>query len=251
MNTAGKNLQDYQESIKSIESHLSTVGLGFYAKSHRLTRFIPCLFQSAWLAVYCMYCLFFEPVAEMVIKTQLFWAFISLSLVVIKGTNWKFQGERIEKLMIWYNSIYTTKLGSEYQALLEKRLTKQNFQIKMGVLFFKVFTYCAGVLYLFEPLAMGDGRLPTQLYWNGLRDDHLPTHMFYFFYISFGLNSISVVCYIVSIEGFFLLSMFVIGNRFAFIGDILRLLNYQGVRNRKRDRNIIQAACYIHLEVFE
>lgn len=247
---SAKNLEDYFRFTKEIDKFLSVVGLGINRKTHRWPHILFAWFHGIWQIILVIYLICFHPNA-LYIKIQQFWAVVALSQTIVKSVNWKFNGDRTEGLLAWFESTYTDKVDDDYRELLLNRQTKQNMQIQIGLWYFKVTTIIAGVFYVFEPIVTRSGNLVTPLYWNGVPDTELPRNIFYFFYIFYSSNAVIVCSFVFSIETFYVLCIFVIGHRFSFILEVLQLLNYDGVRNRKKDQKLIRDACTLHLEVLE
>lgn len=243
------NLVDYRNNIHMISVFLTKVGLSFHPKGYKFSRFAVCLFQCIWMSALMFHSIGWSN-TDRFVKLKQTWGVIIMSQTPIKSINWIFHKHLIQRLLEWYESIYTNKLNEDYQELLDKRLAKQNLQIKYGIWFFKITSYVAIGVYMSEPF-IGSGDLPTPVYLNGVPDRDLPWHIFYCFYGFYLLNSIIVVCLIVSIESFYVLCTIMLGHRFGFIADILGLLNYEGVRDRAKDKRIITDAHLMHLEVFE
>lgn len=245
-----KNLQNYQIITKEIDAFLRVVGLGIHKGTHRWPLIVFGWFHCAWQMLLMIYCICYQD-SELYIKIQQFWAVVASSQVITKGINWLLHGDRIQGLLEWFESTYAEKLEDEYQELLDKRQKTQNFQIKISLWYFKVTTIIAGVFYVFEPIVTQSGDLTTPLYWKGVPDNELPRNVFYFFYIIFTSNAVIVCSFVFSVECFYVLCIAVIGHRFAFILEVLQLINYDGERDRKKDKKIIRDAYLMHLEVFE
>lgn len=89
--------------------------------------------------------------------------------------------------------------------------------------------------------------LPTVL--NGVPDHEWPKKMFYAVYLLFVLSAYLCLIYIVGDDLFFILNIFMFRGRYAMITDILSLLNYEGDRDRKKDKRILKDSYSMQLEL--
>lgn len=106
-------------------------------------------------------------------------------------------------------------------------------------------------LYVAKPFFGSDLELPTPLVFNGIPSSDWPNELMIFLYVDFSYNGLLVLLYALADESFFIFNVVIMGNRFATITDILKLLNYEGPRNRAWDRKILSDCCSLHAEVLE
>lgn len=78
-----------------------------------------------------------------------------------------------------------------------------------------------------------------------------PRKYFVFFYMDFSLNGFLLCFSVMAEEAFFMFNVVVLSTRFGTITEILKLLNYGGVRDRQKDKRILTDCYLMHLEVIE
>lgn len=93
--------------------------------------------------------------------------------------------------------------------------------------------------------------LPTPLVFNAVPSSDWPLGLFIFLYLDFSYNGLLVLFNSLSDGSFFIFNVVIMGNRFRTITDILKLLNYDGPRNRPWDQKILTDCCLLHAEVLE
>lgn len=106
-------------------------------------------------------------------------------------------------------------------------------------------------VYVGQPLILGTGMNSTPVVWNGTPADQLPWDIYLLFAVLFTYNCFNIYHSSFTNEGFFAICVSVLGHRFSLIGDILKLLNYDGERDRVKDRRILKDAHLMHLEVLQ
>lgn len=95
------------------------------------------------------------------------------------------------------------------------------------------------------------GELPTPSVLNGVMDTEWPMGFYCLVYLHYSINAYIVLVYVLADEFFFIANVIILSNRFALITDILRLLDYEGERDRAKDKRIIKDSYLLHLELLE
>lgn len=111
--------------------------------------------------------------------------------------------------------------------------------------------FTVAYLYSFYPLVIGSEHLPTPIVYKGVPDTEYSLITFLVLYALLFVNAYKLAYSAVSNECFFAMSVFIFGNRFATIKDLLKLLNYSGPRDKKKDKEIIKMCYMMHLELYE
>lgn len=104
-------------------------------------------------------------------------------------------------------------------------------------------------MYCIWPILLQSGFLPTAVYWNGRRETEFPLWIFVLLYVG-GVYQTWNVCYmVVASDLFFAIAIVIFAYRFSSISAIIRLLNYDGVRDRAKDQEIIKECYMMHLDL--
>lgn len=103
--------------------------------------------------------------------------------------------------------------------------------------------------YLFTPMVLRVRETPTQVSING--NDYWPDHIFVAIYIGQFIHG-SCVCFGISAYDLvFITFTMTMSYRFRTMTEILKLLNYVGKRDDKKDRKILVDLYKMHLSVLE
>lgn len=117
--------------------------------------------------------------------------------------------------------------------------------------FLPTITIIAGINYIGQPLFTRTKTLPTPIVWHGQSETDFSIPMYLALYVALTYSTYNVVLSIMATDCFFAISAIILGNRFVTIGGLLKMLNYAGERDRKKDQEIIKCCYLMHLEVME
>lgn len=111
------------------------------------------------------------------------------------------------------------------------------------------FVCASTLLYLFQPLVSGNRETPTQVNING--NDYWPIRIFLMIYLGQFIHGVCVGFGITAYDDVFIQCIMVMSYRFKTLGELLKLLNYDGLRDEKRDRKILVDVYKMHLSALE
>lgn len=75
--------------------------------------------------------------------------------------------------------------------------------------------------------------------------------IFLVLFVGLYINSHKLAYSAASNDCFFAMSVFIFGNRFATIKELLSLLNYSGERDKNKDKEILKMCYMMHTELLQ
>lgn len=251
---ASENLAEYQRLFQRMNFFFWLTGSRI--TSQRSRNFFVALITN-WnvpLTVcnisYYLYMVKYEPLTQMIMAQQV-WSLLAESQTVIRFVNRQLHLDEMENLTTWFLGTYSAKYPSEYHDIFQKHQHKCNRLVNMAVLIVMVVFIVPTLLYIILPVLTGSRELPTPSVYKGVRDYDWPIGIYIFMYIYYGAGALIVLFYGLAEESFFIFNVLIFSCRFDTIGEIMALLNYEGERDRVKDKRIIKDCYILHLEVIE
>lgn len=113
------------------------------------------------------------------------------------------------------------------------------------------FPIFATICYICTPMLHRTKTLPTPIIYNGVSESEFFTPFYLFCYVALFYSTLNVVLSMMATDCFFAITAIMLGNRFATMSGLMKLLNYEGERDRKKDQELIKYCYLMHLEVME
>lgn len=106
-------------------------------------------------------------------------------------------------------------------------------------------------MYNIKPYFMDYRELPVPVVINGIASKDFPLIVYWLFYLDLSISGFIIVGAIIPNQLFFIVSILFMANQLEAIADILQLLNYEGVRDRQRDKWVIRESYLLHVDILK
>lgn len=208
------------------------------------------IWYSFALMSFFLYLVFCHP-APADVKLSQTWSTFFVLQVATRGISCMVCSEEVLQLFDWFLATYETDSNPDYHEIFTKYQTTQNKLIGLIMEYLPTILGVIALIYVFQPIVLRTGELPTPMYWRGIPDQEVERWMFWTYFVVLCYSAFNVYNSVMAIDSFFMISIIFFAFRFQAIRDIMQLLNYEGKRNKQKDQRIIRDCYLMHLDLLE
>lgn len=263
---------EYQRLFQRLDFFYATTGARLTARKPRsvllglvsnwlLWLFLPVALWMAYLAA-------FEE-SNRYVAVQQIWACGAFIYWILNAICRQLCWDVIQHLLTWPKEVLTREYPLEYKEIVHKKckrilhiismILKWVFSITLLKItnifsqyhfrYYPVTFVPTSIMFSLKPVFMEYRELPVPVVINGTAAKDFPLPIYVFLYVDFSFNGIIIVFSSISTQIYIAICILFLGNQFEIIVEIIKKLNYDGVREKKRDQRIISDCYMLHLEV--
>lgn len=95
---------------------------------------------------------------------------------------------------------------------------------------------------------MDHRELPVPVVVNGVASKDFPLIIYWLLYLDISISGCIIMGALLPNQMLFMFCILIMANQLDAITDILRSLNYEGIRNRQRDKWFIRESYHLHVD---